>query len=235
MCTPTSRRVNTTLAVETTALLLLAAAILLGGGILVAQVLGRSAAAIADDALALRALGMSRDHLGLATGLAHLAPGPDRRIRSRFGVALLASPRFPVGLGRRIDPDVGYHVDWTVIGPGIAVVVVTTLVTSVLIGRGSGGERSLRQRPYRAPGAFRRWAPAAIGLGTTMAFEPGRGRRRIPVVPALLAATVAVTGVVASLEYRPRHHQRARSSRTRRHHLGRRRHARAARRRPGAM
>lgn len=32
-----------------------------------------------------------------------------------------------------------------------------------------------------------------------MAFESGRGRRRIPVVPALLAAVVAVTGVVASL------------------------------------
>ncbi len=118
----TSRRVSTTLAVETTALLLLAAAILLGGGILVAQVLGRSASAIADDALTLRALGMSRDHLGLATGLVHVVPaliaGP-----VAFGVALLASARFPVGLGRHIDPDVGYHVDWTVLGPGIAIVV----------------------------------------------------------------------------------------------------------------
>ena len=71
----TSRRVNTTLAVETTALLLLAAAILLGGGILVAQVLGRSATTIADDSLALRALGMSRNHLGLATGLSHVRFG----------------------------------------------------------------------------------------------------------------------------------------------------------------
>src|ERR1700722_15428466 len=53
----TSRRVNTTLDVEATALLLLAAAILLGGAILVAQVLGRSATTIADDAPALRAVG----------------------------------------------------------------------------------------------------------------------------------------------------------------------------------
>ena len=178
--------------------MLLAVAILLGGGILVAQVLGRSASVIADDSLTLRALGMSRDHLGLATGLVHLLPALIAAPVA-FGVALIASSHFPVGLGRHIDPDVGYHVDWTVVGPGIAVVVIIVLVASVLIGRGTRGDGALRLRPSKAPGAFRRWAPAAIGLGTTMAFEPGRGRRRIPVVPALLAATVAVTGVVASL------------------------------------
>jgi len=194
----TSRRVTTTLDVETTALLLLAAAILLGGGILVVQVLGRSASIIADDASALRALGMSRDHLGLATGLSHLIPALVAAPVA-FGVALLASPHFPVGMGRRVDPDVGYHVDWTVIGPGIAVVSVGVLVVSALIGRGPRHERLRRVGPARRPGVVRRWAPVSIGLGSTMAFESGRGRRRIPVVPALLAAVVAVMGVIASL------------------------------------
>ena len=138
---------------------------------------------------------MSRGQLGLATGLAHLVPALIAAPVA-FAVALLASPRFPVGLGRRIDPDVGYHIDWTVVGPGIAVAVSAVLAASVLVGRGSPEGR---QRPYKTPGAFRQWAPVAIGLGTTMAFEPGRGRRRIPVVPALLAAALAVTGVVASL------------------------------------
>jgi hypothetical protein len=191
----TSRRVTTTLAVETTALLFLAGAILLGGGILVAQVLERSASTIADDAAALRAFGMSRNHLGLATGLSHLITAAVATPIA-FGVALLASEHFPVGLGRGIDPDVGYHVDWTVIGPGMVFAIAIVLLASILIGRGS---RLRRQGPYKAPGALRQWAPIAIGLGTTMAFEPGRGRRRIPVVPALLAAVVAVIGVVASL------------------------------------
>ena len=194
----TSRRVNTTLAVETTALLLLAAAILLGGGILVAQVLGRSATTIGDDSLALRALGMSRNHLGLATGFSHVVSALVA-VPVLFGVALLLSIRFPVGLGRRIDPGVGYHVDWTVIGPGLVVVLAATVVACFLIGRGPAGERASRRRPVAAPGAFRRSAPVAVGLGATMAFEPGRGRRRVPVVPALLAATIAVAGVVASL------------------------------------
>jgi hypothetical protein len=194
----TSRRVNTTLAVETTALLLLAAASLLGGAILVAQVLGRSAATIADDAEALRALGMSRHQLGLATGLSHLIPAAVAAPVT-FGAALLASPHFPVGLGRRIDPDVGYHEDWTVIGPGIALVVVMVLVAAVLIGRGSRDGRLRQQSPHKWTGALRQWVPAAVGMGAAMAFETGRGRRRIPVIPALLAALVAVGGVVASL------------------------------------
>jgi ABC-type lipoprotein release transport system permease subunit len=194
----TARRVNTTLDVETTALLLLAAAVLLGGGILVAQVLGRSASTIADDAGALRALGMSRDHLGLATGLSHLVPALVA-VPVAFVVAFLASPHFPVGLGRRIDPDVGYHVDWAIIAPGMAVLVVLVLAASVLIGRGPRDARLRRLSFAKSPGALRRVVPVAIGLGTTMAFEPGRGRRRIPVVPALLAAVVAVMGVVASL------------------------------------
>ena len=194
----TARRVNTTLDVETTALLLLAAAILLGGGILVAQVLGRSASTIADDAGTLRALGMSRQYLGVATGISHLIPALVAAPVA-FLVALLASPRFPVGLGRRIDPDVGYHVDWTIVGPGLAVVAVLVLVASVLIGRGPRDGRLRRLGPAKSPGAVRRWAPVAIALGTTMAFETGQGRRRIPVAPALLAAVVAVMGVVASL------------------------------------
>ena len=92
----------------------------------------------------------------------------------------------------------GYHVDWTIVGPGMALVVVLVLVASVLIGRGPrDGPAPTTVPPSRR--SLRRWAPVAIGLGTTMAFETGRGRRRIPVVPALLAAVVAVMGVVASL------------------------------------
>jgi ABC-type lipoprotein release transport system permease subunit len=193
----TSRRVTTTLSVETIALLLLAAAVLVGGGILVAQVLERSASTIVDDAAVLRAFGMSRDQVGLASGLSHLVPAAVA-VPVAFIVALLASPHFPVALGRRIDPDVGYHVDWTIIGPGIGGAVTTVLVASILIGRGTR-HGSRRPEAYKTQGGLRQWVPVAIGLGATMAFEPGRGRRRIPVVPALLAAVVAVTGVVASL------------------------------------
>jgi hypothetical protein len=193
----TSRRVTTTLDVESTALLLLAIAILLGGGILVAQVLGRSASTIADDAASLRGLGMSRQDLGVATGISHLIPALVAAPVT-FAVALLASPHFPVGLARQVDPDVGYHVDWTLIGPGVVLVVVLVIAAAMFIGRSGHYGRPRERGRAKSSSAVRRWTPLAIGLGATMAFESGRGRRRIPVFPALLAAVVAVTGVLAS-------------------------------------
>jgi ABC-type lipoprotein release transport system permease subunit len=177
--------------------LLLAIAILLGGGILVAQVLGRSASTIADDAASLRGLGMSRQDLGVATGISHLIPALVAAPVT-FAVALLASPHFPVGLARQVDPDVGYHVDWTLIGPGVLLVIVVVLSSAMLIGRSGRYARPRQRARAKSSSAVRRWTPLAIGLGATMAFESGRGRRRIPVFPALLAAVVAVTGVLAS-------------------------------------
>jgi hypothetical protein len=193
----TSRRVNTTLAVERTSLLLLALAVLFGGGILVALLLGRSAASIGDDSLPLRAFGMTRNQLGLAAGLPHLLSAAVAGLVT-FGVALAASEHFPVGLGRRVDPDVGYHMDWAVVLPGVVTAVLAVVGAAVILGRRAHLDRSsavLRQRPSR----LRRGAPVSVGLGTTMAFEPGHGRSRVPVVPALLATVMAVTGIVATL------------------------------------
>ena len=194
----TSRRVDTTLAVERTSLVLLALAVLLGGGILVALLLGRSAALIGDDSLPLRAFGMTRNQLGLAAGLPHLLSAAVAGLTT-FGVALLASEHFPVGLGRRVDPDVGYHVDWTVVAPGVVLTVLAVVGAAALIGRSSHQERLAAGAGARPRRRLRRRAPIGIGLGTTMAFEPGHGRSRVPVVPALLATVVAVTGIVATL------------------------------------
>ena len=197
----TSRRVTTTLDVERTALQLLAAAIALGGLLLIAEVLGQSVAAIRNDAIPLRALGMTRREFGMAVGLSHLLPVGLAGIVT-FGVALAASDRFPVGLGRRIDPNVGYHVDWLVVGPGVVVTVGAVFLSAVVLGRRADArhQRIPLTRPSTVLGAVRRRAPLSIGLGATLAFSSGTGRRRVPVMPTLLAAVVAVTGVVATLD-----------------------------------
>jgi ABC-type lipoprotein release transport system permease subunit len=194
-----SRRVTTTISVERAALLLLAGAVVLAGGFLVAQALIRSAAVIGDDAGTLRAIGMTKPEVGLAGGLPYclttlLAGG------AGFLTALAASKAFPVGLGRQIEPDTGFHIDWAVIGPGILLTMILVLGTSMLVARKSYTARTGRITTPSAIAAWiRRWAPLTLGLGAGMAFERGRGPTSIPVRPALAGAVVGVLGIVATL------------------------------------
>lgn len=195
-----SRRVDTTLSVEHTALFVLAAAVALAGGILVAQALGRSASSIGDEALALRAMGMTRTDMGVASVLSHGVTAAVAGVAT-FATAVGASRWFPVGLGRRIDPDVGFHVDWAVIGPGLALTVALVLTATLLLGM-RADRRSAKAgvgRSSAVAARIRRAAPVTVGLGSTMAIEPGRGRAAVAVRPALVAAAVGVLGIVATL------------------------------------
>lgn len=194
-----SRRVDTTLAVERTALVLLAAAVALAGGILVAQALSRSASVVGDDVDALRAMGMTRADVGLASCLPHLATAAVAAVVA-LGGAVLASRWFPVGLGRRIDPNLGFHLDWTVIGPGV--VATLGLVTGATLLMGVRADRRSAGRlvaPSQIAAWIRRTTPLTIGLGSAMAFERGRGKAAVAVRPALTAAAVGVLGIVATV------------------------------------
>ena len=55
-----------------------------------------------------------------------------------------------------------------------------------------------RAAPNVLTAAVRRRVPLPVGLGTTMAFEAGRGRRSVPVRPALLGAIAGVLGIVGT-------------------------------------
>jgi ABC-type lipoprotein release transport system permease subunit len=196
----TERRVNTTLSVERSALALLALAIAVAGGLLVSQALTRSAATIGDDALVLRAVGLSRWDIASAAGLSHALSAAVAVVVAAT-TAVVASRWFPVGLGRRIDPDVGFHVDWLVLGPGLLLTLVLVLGGTLLVAARAGTERTA-VAPRRASlfaTRMRRRAPLTVGLGATMAFDRGRGRGSIPVLPALVGAVVGVLGVVGAL------------------------------------
>ena len=195
-----ARRVTTTLDVESTALLLLAAVVVLAGLVLVGQALGRSAAVIGDDAPALRAIGMTRAQLAGAAVRAHL-PAAGMAAVVALVTAFLASAWFPLGLGARIDPVRGMHADWFVLGLGEVALAALALGGTALVAWVACRSRALRVGSIR-PGAFawvRRTAPVAIGLGTTMAFHRGSGRRRVPTGPALVGAVFGVLGVVATM------------------------------------
>ncbi|MEP6661482.1 MAG: ABC transporter permease [Acidimicrobiales bacterium] len=196
----TERRVNTTLSVERSALTLLALAIAVAGGLLVSQALARSAGTVGDDALVLRAVGLSRWDMATAAGLSHALSALVAGVVAAT-TTIVASRLFPVGLGRRVDPDVGFHVDWLVLGPGLVLTLVLVLGGTLLV-----AARAATVRPAGAPHRaalfatrMRRRAPLTVGLGATMAIDRGRGRNSIPVLPALVGAVVGVLGVVSTL------------------------------------
>ena len=194
------RRVNTTLSVERSALTLLALAIAVAGGLLVSQALSRSAGTVGDDALVLRAVGLSRWDIATAAGLSH-ALSALVAVLVAATTAVVASRWFPVGLGRRIDPDVGFHVDWVVLGPGLLLTLVLVLAGTLLVAARAGSARAAgaHHRASLFATRIRRRAPLTVGLGATMAFDRGRGRTSIPVLPALIGAVVGVLGVVGAL------------------------------------
>jgi hypothetical protein len=193
------RRVMTTLNVERSALTLLAAAIALAGGFLVAQALIRSAAVIGDDVLPLRATGMTRTDVALAGTLPH-GLSAVVAVAVAFATAVVSSDALPVGLGRRVDPGVGFHADWTVIAPGLALVGLVVLGAAALVARG-GGQIGGQKPAARSPVAtwIRQHAPLTVGLGTGMTFERTPGRSGSPARAALVGAVVGIVGIVATL------------------------------------
>jgi hypothetical protein len=194
-----SRRVDTTVAVERTALLLLAASVALAGGLLVGQALGRSASVIGDDARVLRAIGMTHGDVSAAGVLSHLVTTVVAGVAT-LTTATLASSRFPVGLGRQLEPDVGTHFDWAVLGPGVALTMAAVVIMTAVVARRSDRKQSAATtRPSPLAAWIRQRAPLTVGLGTGMAFERGRGRSAVPVRPALAGAVVGVLGIVGTM------------------------------------
>lgn len=194
-----SRRVDTTIAVERTALILLAASVALAGGLLVAQALGRSASVVGDDARVLRAIGMTHGDVSTAGVLSHLITTLVAGLASLV-TATLASSRFPVGLGRQLEPDVGVHIDWVVLGPGVVLTMAAVALVTALVARRSDRMPSAAaMRPSPLVAWIRQRAPLTVGLGTGMAFERAKGRAAVPVRPALAGAVVGVLGIVGTV------------------------------------
>ena len=118
-----------------------------------------------------------------------------------MATALIASWWFPVGVAARIDPDRGIHADWLVLVPGIVVLVLLVLAGAALVARRACAPASARKARVRSGVTkwIRRNAPVTVGVGASMALEPGAGRARVAVRPALIGAIVGVLGVTAAV------------------------------------
>jgi hypothetical protein len=159
------------------------------------------------DQLVLRTVGLTRAErmrVPLPRALLIAAAGA---VLAAVG-ALVLSPRFPVGLARQADPDVGVHADWTVLVPGVAALGFAVLgiaaVAAVRASRTTALDRELHAYRWTSNMVERAartgLRPTAVN-GIRMAVQTGHGERALPVRSALMGTVLGVVGVSAALVF----------------------------------
>jgi hypothetical protein len=119
-------------------------------------------------------------------------------------VAIVLSPRFPIGVARVAEPTPGVRVDVAVLGLGVLGIVV--LITAAALPTAIVAARRERDvvigRPSRvASVASRAGLRPSVVQGTRFALETGAGPSPVPVRSSLAVAIVGVAAVVTSLTY----------------------------------
>ena len=123
-------------------------------------------------------------------------------------VATALSPLSPIGPVRPVYPDPGVSFDWSVLGLGTALFIVSLAGASVVLSIRNNPVRLAKRASYlsyRPPFALR--AAAASGLpvsavaGSLFALAPGHGRSFAPIRSVMFGALVAVVVVVSTLTF----------------------------------
>lgn len=174
--------------------------------LLAVQAISRQVRAGEEDRQVLRSLGLG-PLLSAGDGLAGVLLAVLAGTVVAFAVAVALSPLAPLGPIRPVYPRRGVSFDWTVLGVGVAVLVVVLFLAGLLSAYRDAPHRVRRrsQGPLVVSGLVGR--AEAVGLpvsgiiGTRFALEPGRGRTAVPVRSALFGAILAVVTVVATLTF----------------------------------
>jgi hypothetical protein len=192
--------------VLTLALWIFAGVTALAGAVAIGIVLTRDISSVAVDQSTLRALGTTRGQRIAAIGSRALIIAGAGASLALIG-ALCASPRFPLGIARRADPDVGFHADWVVLAVGIAVIAGVVLAVAFLAAwRATRPVSSDRARARRRTSPIVELAaraglrPAATN-GLRMALQAGSGESSVPVRSAFAGAVFGVAGITAVLVF----------------------------------
>ena len=174
----------------------------------VGQVVARQVVFEADDYATLRTLGVTRAQLvGIVVMRAAVLGLAGAAIA--ILVAALSSSLLPVGLARQAEIHPGFAFDAAILVPGAfalaALVCALALIPAWRVSRPtavSGNPGSLGVGGIWTSGIVGRVAvPTTAGIGVRYGLEPGRGRSAVPVVSALVASTLGVAALAASLTF----------------------------------
>ena len=173
--------------------------------LIAAQVIGRQTRLGVDDLRTLQALGADPVTSTLDSLIGTVGAVVIGSVLA-VAVAVGLSPLAPIGPVRPVDPTPGVSFDWTVLGIGFVVLVVTLVIIAGLLAYGAiprrGDEHRQRTEGRRSTVAG---AAAAMGLptpavtGIRFALEPGAGRNSVPVRSAILGTALAVIVVVTTV------------------------------------
>ncbi len=175
--------------------------------LIVAQVIGRQTRLGVADLRTLQALGA-----GPATtavdGLIGILGAVVVGSLLAVAVAVALSPLAPIGPVGPVDPTAGVSFDWTVLGLGLATLVVGPGAIAILLAyraapRGGAEARQGREarRSSAAGAAASLGLPAPAVTGVRFALEPGAGRNAVPVRSAILGAALALIVVVTTVTF----------------------------------
>ncbi len=182
--------------------LIAALAALVIGGQVVARLIRRNA----DDVTVLRALGAD-PVMAAADGLAGILGALVGGALLAVAVAVALSPLAPIGAVRPVYPDPGIAFDWTVLGAGLAVLVIVLGALAILM--------SYRAAPHRVAlrGALTERDSSLARAATGVGFPPtavsgirsalggGQGRDAAPMRSAVLGAVLAIVVIVTSITF----------------------------------
>lgn len=174
--------------------------------LIVAQALVRMVRTDAAIDPELRALGVT------ATGRAAISS-----VRAAVGVivglmlavviAIAASPIFPLGLVRHVEPEPGVRIDAPVLAlgalaMGLGLVAVVVVVARLATRRSPAGARAGRSRTSRLASALARMdAPVSLVSGTWLAFRGGRGNKGASTATSIFGLVAAIAATAAALVF----------------------------------
>jgi FtsX-like permease family len=198
-----AKRVTNATSFERDSLLLFAVIAAIASLLIVGQAIVRYTASAVTDLDVLRALGLTRRQTVVAAVGAPVAVATGAALISVAG-AVAASPLFPIGVGRKVEPSPGVDADWLVLVPGgllllasVSLIAYVTAVSSL----GHRGATGSYTTSTVASWARRLGLPVPVTLGTRLALESGRGRTAVPARPAMVGAVAGVMGLVAAATF----------------------------------
>jgi hypothetical protein len=191
---------------EAVALAVFGVIALLAALIIGTQAISRQLHASAGQAEVLRALGAT-PAATMADGLLGVVAAAAAGAVLAAAVAVGLSPLTLFGPVRAVQPTPGIDADWTVLGPGMAVLALILTLVAVGTAHRLTPHRVARRADAGGRGsgvvaaALAAGLPASGGAGLRFALEPGRGRTAVPVRSVMAGTVLAVLIGVATLTF----------------------------------